>query len=244
MNIAIILAGGVGSRMKSIDRPKQYIEVQGRPIINYCLNTFEKHIDIQEIYIVADSSWQEYITQWLEKDRITKFKGFAEAGKSRQHSIYNGLKACEKNASKEDIVIIHDAARPFVTEEIIDECIKGAQELDGAMPVITIKDTVYRSKDGKSIASLLERSELFAGQAPESFNYGKYKEIHDNATDEELMNTRGSSEIAYKNGMEIRLFPGAERNFKITTMEDLTNFEAELNKEGNTDESVCVRSSK
>ena len=231
MNIAIILAGGVGSRMKTIDRPKQYIEVKGRPIINYCLRTFEKKKEIDEIYIVADHSWQDYITEWLKKDNITKFKGFASAGQSRQHSIYNGLLACEKNAGADDIVIIHDAARPFVSEEIIDGCIQGAMELDGAMPVITVKDTVYRSKDGKSIASLLERSELFAGQAPESFRYGMYKKIHDEATEEELMNTRGSSEIAYKHGMEIRLFEGAEKNFKITTMEDLTNFEAELDKE-------------
>lgn len=232
MNIAIILAGGVGSRMKTIDRPKQYIEVKGRPIINYCLRTFEHHKEIDEIYIVADENWQDYITEWIKKDGITKFSGFAPAGKSRQHSIYNGLIACEDIAREDSIVIIHDAARPFVTEEIISECITGARELDGAMPVITVKDTVYRSRDGKSITSLLERSELFAGQAPESFRYGKYRSIHDLATDEELMNTRGSSEIAYKNGMEIRLFSGEEKNFKITTMEDLTNFEAELNKEG------------
>ncbi len=232
MNIAIILAGGVGSRMKTIDRPKQYIEVKGRPIINYCLRTFQRHKEVDEIYIVADVSWQDYITDWIKKDKITKFCGFAPAGKSRQHSIYNGLIACEQSAGEEAVVIIHDAARPFVTEEIIDECIAGAKEMDGAMPVITVKDTVYCSKDGKSIASLLERSQLFAGQAPESFRYGKYRRIHDAATDEELANTRGSSEIAYKNGMEIRLFPGAEKNFKITTMEDLTNFEAELNKEG------------
>lgn len=232
MNIAIILAGGVGSRMKMIQRPKQYIEVKGRPIINYCLRTFEYHNEIDEIYIVADENWQDYIKEWIKKDKITKFCGFAPAGKSRQHSIYNGLIACEGSAGEDSIVIIHDAARPFVTEEIIKECIAGAKELDGAMPVITVKDTVYCSRDGKSIASLLERSELFAGQAPESFRYGKYRSIHDAATDEELLNTRGSSEIAYKNGMKIRLFPGAEKNFKITTMEDLTNFEAELNKEG------------
>lgn len=232
MNIAIILAGGVGSRMKSLSRPKQYIEVKGRPIINYCLKTFEQQKEIDEIYIVADDSWQDYIKEWINQDKITKFCGFAPAGKSRQHSIYNGLIACENSATEDSIVVIHDAARPFVTPEIISECIEGAKELDGAMPVITVKDTVYRSKDGKSITSLLERSELFAGQAPESFRYGKYRKIHDTVSDEELMSTRGSSEIAYKNGMEIRLFPGAEKNFKITTMEDLTNFEAELNKEG------------
>lgn len=233
MNIAIILAGGVGSRMKVLDRPKQYVEVKGRPVISYCLQTFQEHADIDAIYIVADESWQDYISTWIEKEHISKFAGFAPAGKSRQHSIYNGLIACEKSVvSPEDIVILHDAARPFVTPEIIEQCILGATELEGAMPVITVKDTVYRSVDGKSITSLLDRSELFAGQAPESFRYGKYRKIHEDASDEEIMNTRGSSEIAYNHGMKIRLFEGAEKNFKITTMEDLTNFEAELNKEG------------
>ena len=108
MNIAIILAGGVGSRMKAIDRPKQYIEVKGRPIINYCLKTFEHHKEIDEIYIVADESWQDYIKEWLEKDKITKFKGFAPAGKSRQHSIYNGLIACENSAGEDDTLHIPD----------------------------------------------------------------------------------------------------------------------------------------
>lgn len=233
MNIAIILAGGVGSRMKVLDRPKQYVEVKGRPVISYCLQTFQQHAKIDAIYIVADQSWQDYISAWVEKEHISKFAGFAPAGKSRQHSIYNGLIACEKSVvSPEDIVILHDAARPFVTPEIIEQCILGATELEGAMPVITVKDTVYRSVDGKSITSLLDRSELFAGQAPESFRYGKYRKIHEDASDEEIMNTRGSSEIAYNHGMKIRLFEGAEKNFKITTMEDLTNFEAELNKEG------------
>lgn len=233
MNKAIILAGGVGSRMKTQNRPKQYIEVNGRPIINYCLTTFQNHRDIDEIFVVADESWQDYITEWMKRDGITKFQGFAGAGKSRQHSIYNGLLACRdlSETKEDDVVIIHDAARPFVTEEIISNCIKGATDYDGAMPVITVKDTVYCSKDGKNIHSLLERSELFAGQAPESFRFGKYMQIHESATEEELSNTRGSSEIAYKHGMEIHLFEGAERNFKITTMEDLTNFQAELDKE-------------
>lgn len=216
--------------MKLSDRPKQYLEIKGRPVISYCLTTFQQHSQVDGIVIVADTAWQDYIMEWIAKKKITKFLTFALPGDSRQESIFHGLLACREFLEAEDAVIIHDAARPFVSEEIISGCVKGAAEHDGAMPVITIKDTVYQSRDGKSIHSLLDRNELFAGQAPESFRFGKYLEIHQHATPEEISLTKGSSEIAYHNGMDIFLFPGEEKNFKITTMEDLTNFESEIEK--------------
>ena len=93
------------------------------------------------------------------------------------------------------------------------------------MPVISVKDTIYQSKDGKSIDHLLKRSELFAGQAPESFDFRKYLDIHNSVSDDEIAATAGSSEIAYRHGMKVRLVEGSERNFKITTIEDLETFE-------------------
>ena len=228
MNTAIILAGGVGSRM-GVDRPKQYLIVKEKPIIVYCLEIFEKHDSIDNIVIVVSDEWKDYVKENVEKYGISKVCGYAPAGETRQHSIFNGLKATEKNAPDTDVVIIHDAARPLVSDKIIDDCIKGAVEDDGAMPVISVKDTVYLSKDGKSIDSLLKRSELFAGQAPESFDFGKYLDIHNSVTDEEIASTAGSSEIAYRHGMKIRLVEGSERNFKITTIEDLETFETIIN---------------
>ena len=96
------------------------------------------------------------------------------------------------------------------------------------MPVISVKDTVYQSKDGKKIGQLLKRSELFAGQAPESFKFRKYLDIHNEVSDEEIASTAGSSEIAYRHGMEISMVKGSERNLKITTIEDLETFESIL----------------
>lgn len=227
MNTAIILAGGIGSRMGA-DRPKQFLMVQDKPIISYCFDIFQKHNEIDNIVVVVSEQWQDFVEEYAAKYGITKICGYAPAGKTRQHSIYNGLKCIEVNAPDTDIVIVHDAARPLVSDEIITDCIKGATEYDGAMPVISVKDTVYQSKDGCGIDCLLKRSELFAGQAPESFKFRKYLNIHNEVSDEEIGLTAGSSEIAYRHGMEIRMVKGSERNLKITTVEDLESFESIL----------------
>ena len=227
MNTAIILAGGVGSRM-GVDRPKQFLMVQDKPIISYCLDIFQNHDEIDSVVVVVSEQWQDFVEEYAAKYGVTKIKGYAPAGKSRQHSIYNGLKCIDENVPDTDIVIVHDAARPLVSNQIISDCIKGATDYDGAMPVISVKDTVYQSKDGEEIGCLLKRSELFAGQAPESFKFRKYFDIHNQVTDEEIGATAGSSEIAYRHGMEIRMVKGSERNLKITTIEDLETFETIL----------------
>lgn len=224
MIFALILAGGVGTRLTS-DIPKQYIEVNGRPIISYCLERFQKHNKIDKIVIVAVDYWFEYLSGIVDKENVTKFIGLAEAGKSRQHSILNGLKYIKNNGGNEqDIVIIHDAARPNVSDRIISSCVDLLVESDGAMPVLAVKDTVYVSEDGKRITKLLNRDKLFAGQAPESFRFGKYYEANMVLTDDELMKTRGSSEIAYRADISISMFSGDESNYKITTSEDLDKF--------------------
>ena len=227
MNTAIILAGGVGSRMGA-DRPKQFLMVQDKPIISYCFDIFQKHKEIDNIVVVVNDKWQNFVDENAKKYGVTKICGYAPAGKTRQHSIFNGLKCIAENAPDTDVVIVHDAARPLVSDQIISDCIKGATEFDGAMPVISVKDTVYQSSDGQQIGCLLKRSELFAGQAPESFNFKKYYDIHKSVTDEEIGQTAGSSEIAYRHGMEIRMVKGSERNLKITTIEDLETFESIL----------------
>ena len=227
MNTAIILAGGVGSRM-GVDRPKQFLMVQDKPIISYCFDIFQKHSQIDKIVVVVSEQWQSFVEEYAAKYGVDKICGYAPAGKTRQHSIYNGLKCIAENAEGTDIVIVHDAARPLVSDEIISDCIKGATDYDGAMPVITVKDTVYQSADGSKIDCLLKRSELFAGQAPESFKFKKYYQIHNEVSDEEIGATAGSSEIAYRPGMAIRTAKGSERNLQITTIEDLETFETIL----------------
>lgn len=224
MNTAIILAGGTGTRLGA-DIPKQYIEVKGKPIISYCLHQFEENLNIDSIIIVAAKDWQSYIKEQITKEKITKFKGFAEAGSSRQHSIVNGIRAINDTEGK---IIIHDAARPNVSDQTISLCMSALDEADGVMPVIPVKDTVYYSETGVQITSLLNRDKLFAGQAPEAFSLEKYIAIHEGLTEADLALIRGSSEIAYNNGLKVKLISGDEHNYKITTLADLEKFRAEI----------------
>lgn len=228
MNYAIILSGGTGARLGR-DIPKQYIEVGGKPILMYSVETMEKTQSVDGFCIVATAEWQDEIRGWLEGKAISKFLGFAPAGESRQHSLLNGLsfllKADPEEGSK---VLIHDAARPNVTSSLIESCFKALEEADGSMPVIPVKDTMYLSKDRKEISGLLNRDEIFSGQAPEAFDLWKYYEIHQDMTDEEIRAVRGTAEIGYKKGLNVRLIDGDENNYKITTEVDLEKFKDQV----------------
>lgn len=225
MNVAIILSGGVGSRMGS-DIPKQYIEVCGKPVIWYCLKTFVESTVVDSIVIARSEEWGNFINDLLSEFNCKKTILYSEPGETRQYSIYNALKVMATTQyCTGDKVIIHDAARPLVSAHLIEECLKSCDDFDAVLPVIPVKDTLYQSMDGQHITSLLNRNELYAGQAPEAFLFGKYLALHKNMPREELLKINGSTEIAYKGGMSVKLIRGEEMNFKITTPEDLSNFE-------------------
>ena len=230
MNIAIILSGGVGSRM-GLDFPKQYVMVNEQPVLNYCLKTFLNTEKIDALVIGVADEWIEFVKEHLANLNPTKPVYYAKSGETRQYSVYNALKVIRENGfSDNSIVIIHDGARPLVSQELINRCLDGCKEADGIMPVIPVKDTTYLSEDGKHIHSLLDRSHLWAGQAPEAFRLGKYLKVHDEMPREDLLKINGSTEIAFKAGLNCQMVEGDPMNFKITTPEDLSNFEAIVKK--------------
>lgn len=223
MNIALILSGGTGTRLGS-DIPKQYIKVNNKMIIGYCLETLIDNDNIDYIQIVADEAWHSEI----EKESVNpKFKGFSKPGANRQLSIYNGLTDIKKYADDDSFVLIHDAARPLLKDELINSCCETLNVnsfYDGVLPVLPMKDTVYMSDDGKAVSSLLDRSKIYAGQAPEVFRLGKYYEANKALLPEKILSINGSTEPAILSGMNIAMIPGDEGNFKITTMADLMRF--------------------
>lgn len=221
MNVAIILAGGNGSRMGNVERPKQYLTVCGRSIIDYTLCIFQKHNAIDAIIVVAAEVWRDFIDRQLAESGITKFVGYAAPGESRQLSIWNGLKRIRELFPDTDRVLIHDAVRPLLSERIITECLVCLDTADGVMPVLPMKDTCYQSEDGAHITGFLPRNQLFAGQAPEGFSFLPYLEAHNKMSPEDLAQISGSSELAYKCGLKVALIKGSEKNIKITTPEDL-----------------------
>ena len=224
MNVAIILAGGTGTRA-GLEVPKQYYEVNGKPVISYCLHTFLVHEEIDAVQIVADRMWHGYIMQHLFALPCNeKFRGFSVPGENRQLSVYHALADIRRYALDNDFVIIHDAARPCVMAVQIKDCLKAAKGHDGALPVLQMKDTVYLSGDGKAVSSLLDRGKVFAGQAPEVFLLGKYYEANRALLPDKSLKSNGSAEPAVMAGMDIAMIPGDEGNFKITTVADLKRF--------------------
>lgn len=229
MNIAIILSGGVGSRM-GLNIPKQYVMVNEQPILNYCLQTFLCNEHIDALVIGVADVWLDFVKEYVAKLNPSKPIYYAKPGETRQYSIYNALNVVRENGFADDsIVIIHDGARPLVSHDLINRCLEGCKEADGIMPVIPVKDTTYLSEDGKHIQSLLNRSHLWGGQAPEAFRFGKYIKVHDEMPREELLKINGSTEIAFKAGLDCQMVEGDPMNFKITTPEDLSNFESIIN---------------
>ena len=230
MNIALVLSGGTGTRLGS-DIPKQYIEVGGRPVISYCLERLCGCSGIDAVHIVADRAWQGLVMECMQSWGVSagsvlleKFRGFSEPGANRQLSIFHGLESIRSYASKEDVVLIHDAARPLLSRQLVTDCLDAIEGHDGVIPVLPMKDTVYESTDGKTISRLLNRSHIFAGQAPEVFCFGKYYEANRALLPDKILAINGSTEPAVMAGMRMAVIPGDETNFKITTKADLERF--------------------
>lgn len=228
---AIILSGGIGARVKGIETPKQYHHVCGRTILSYCLERMEQAECIDAYIIAAATEWQEFILQEMEQLSNTdttfasKFLGFSLPGINRQLSILHALQKLKKTAAEHDIILVQDAVRPLTSAALISKCIEAAKNADGAMPMLQMTDTVYYSKDGKKVDSLLDRDKIIAGQAPEAFVFGAYLRANEALSESEILAVKGSTEPAIKAGMKIALLDGDAGNFKITTAEDLRQFE-------------------
>lgn len=242
MLISLILSGGTGNRVGG-DVPKQYLNVAGREIISYSIETLSASDDVDMLWIVADDKWKSEVTQIANRyDIKAKLKGISKPGATRQLSIYQGIKDIELYLDKEGInkadtfVLVHDAARPNLTHKDISEYVTALEGHDGVLPVLPMKDTVYFSNEGTKVDSLLERSKIYAGQAPEIFALDKYIKANeelitfdkDGTIDRasKIYEINGSTEVAILAGMDIAMVPGDEGNFKITTLKDLEDFKA------------------
>ena len=229
MNIALVLSGGTGKRLGG-DIPKQYIKVKGRMLITFCLDMFINHPHIDGVWIVAADEWQDEIVKECDINgmKTGAIKGFSRPGDTRQLSILNGLKGIRLYADsvgeEDPVVIIHDAARPNLTAEYVDTCLDALKGYDGVMPVLPMKDTVYYSESGKSVDRLLDRSCIYAGQAPEVYRLGSYLEANERLLPDEIMKINGSTEPAVLAGLKVAMIPGDENNYKVTTKKDLDRF--------------------
>jgi 2-C-methyl-D-erythritol 4-phosphate cytidylyltransferase len=227
MNYALLLAGGSGSRTGD-QTPKQFLRAGGMMMLTKAISPLIRSESVDLIWIVSSKEHEEEILTDIRDNGLDteKIKGFAEPGITRQHSILNGLTAIKDNSdiiSEGDTVLIHDAARPFLTESLLEDIYRALTDQDGIMPYLPMKDTVYLA-DNDRIEGRLIRSKVVAGQSPELFRFNRYLEANLALTQDELLSISGAAEPALMAGMNIGLTPGLEANFKITTADDLKKF--------------------
>lgn len=241
MNYALLLSGGVGLRLQS-HLPKQYLRVENKMLVTYSLETLVNSQSVDAVVIVAEEDCRESIIADAKEHGISmeKIIGFARPGNTRQLSVLNGMREIlerdgivnEENAGETDTVLVQDAVRPLVTKKQVEACYLALKNHDGVMPVVSMKDTVYVSEDGGRISELIDRSKLYAGQAPELFRLKKYYRANQSLLPDKINGINGSTEAAIMAGMDILMIPGEEDNFKITTQTDLERFRGIIGKRG------------
>lgn len=217
----VVFAGGVGARMKSQDIPKQFIEVDGKPIIIRTLEVFDTHQEVDEIVVACLESWIPILKEQLQRFGIKKVRAVVPGGENGHGSIHNGLMEAAKTAVPEDIVLICDGVRPLITEKLISDCIRETREYENAVPVTASIDSVLESFDGSTCKKSYERKQMFITQAPQGYTFKKILWAHDEAEKRGITNPISSCELLLELGEEIHIFIGERQNIKVTTPEDL-----------------------
>ncbi len=224
MVYGVILAGGIGSRMGG-DKPKQYLNLKGRPIIIYTIEKFFACPAIDKIIVLCPAQWEEHTKDLIKKfispaqDKITVARG----GATRNETIMNAVDLIEKSGCLDDdtIIVTHDSVRPFVTHRIIEENVKACEEYGACDTVIKATDTIVESKDGRFISNIPNRNYMYQGQTPQSFKAVKLKELYSSLTQEEKEILTDAAKIFVLKGEKVALVDGEDFNIKITYPYDM-----------------------
>ncbi len=224
MTYGVILAGGIGSRMGG-DKPKQYLSVKGKPIIIYTIEKFFSVPEFEKIIVLCPKKWVEHTKNLIEKhiapaaDRIAVIEG----GETRNETIMNAIKFIEAEGNLDDntIIVTHDSVRPFVTHRIITENIAAAKEYGACDTVVPATDTIVEARDNKTITYIPDRSKMYQGQTPQSFNAMKLKNMYYSLTEDEKAILTDAAKIFVIKGEKVALVQGETYNMKITYPYDL-----------------------
>ena len=226
MIYAAILAGGIGKRIEKHSIPKQFISIGGTPIILLTTREFLNNDRFAKIYIAINADWKDYLQELLisafSSDELLRVE-LVNGGKERLDSFINVMDTivASRGLYDNDVLICHDSVRPFVTQQMINDCINATLTDEFALTVIPTTDTIHVSHDGSFIDGTLDRNGLFNGQNPSGFNICKLKKILDACTSEIKASVTGTTQIILKSGYKIKPVMGHTSNFKITTDNDL-----------------------
>ena len=232
MNVAIIIAGGVGSRM-GLDIPKQFVHVYGKPVIIYTLEGFQRHPEIDAIEVVCLSGWEETLKDYARQYGITKLKWIVEGGASGQESIRNGVYNLEGELQDDDIAIIHDGIRPMVDSSVLSDILRVCRLHGNGVTSTPYNDQTFRIQDEFSTREYIPRETLRRVATPQAYRYGLLLRAYRRAFAEDI----GIHGSAYTNtmmvdlGETLYLAAGSDKNIKLTCKDDLELFKAFLRME-------------
>ena len=228
LNIAMIIAGGIGARMNQ-DIPKQFINVYDKPVIVYTMEAFQRHPEIDAIEIVCVDGWHEVLRAYARQFGIAKLENIVSGGSNGQDSIRNGLyDIVLRHHEEDDIVLIHDAIRPMVNQEIITDNIRVCRKYGNAITVVPCTAAMLKTYDALSTTEQVARDNLKITQTPQAFFLNDIVEAHKEALNRGITNSVASCTMYIELGRKLYMSAGSEKNLKLTTTEDIEIFKALL----------------
>lgn len=221
MNIGVIFAGGVGSRMHTKERPKQFLELYNKPIIIHTLEHFENNKEIDAVVVACKEEWITYLEKLLYKFRIEKVKKIVSGGSTGQLSIYNGLKAAKEiSGNEKSIVLIHDGVRPLISSQLLSDNIKCVKSFGSAITAGIVKETIVVVDEALNVEQVPSRSKSRVAKAPQSFWLDEILSVHEQALSEGVNNSIDSCTLMKSYGKKLHMVDGPYENIKITTPDD------------------------
>ena len=233
MNVALIIAGGSGKRMEQ-EIPKQFLNVNDKPVIMYTMEAFQKHPDINGIIVSCIDGWHEILRAYARQFHIDKLKWIVPGGKTGQESIHNGILEARKYFLETDLILVHDAIRPMVSQEIISDCIIQCKKYGSAVAAVPCNTAVLRYGKGSRDCSseIVDRASLAMTQTPQGFSLGKLLWAHEEAERRGITESVATCTLMTQLGETLYFSLGAETNIKLTTQDDMRIFKALLSING------------
>lgn len=225
MNIALLLAGGSGSRTEQ-DVPKQFFNVYEKPIIIYTLEAFQRHPDVDAITVSCLDGWQEILRAYARDAGITKLQKIVQGGENGQASARNALRELKTVCREDDVVIIHDAIRPMVSADIISDCIVKCRQYGSGLSAMRCQETIIRTDDGIKGNQGISRNDIMRVQTPQAYLYKNVMQAHEEALKKGITDAVYTNTLMLDLGETLYFSKGSAKNIKITTMEDVEIFKA------------------
>ncbi len=223
MVYGIVLAGGVGSRMGNAQKPKQYLLLGDKPLIVHTVEKFCVHPQIDQTLVLCPAQWVAFTDGLMQKHLPGQNVPVLAGGDTRNETLMNALAyiAAQGNLNDDTIIVTHDAVRPFVTSRIISENIEAAAKYGACDTVVQATDTIVQSTNGMVIDQIPQRSQMYQGQTPQSFQAKKLLDIYETLSDEQKATLTDACKIMVLAGQPVHLVPGEVFNIKITYPYDL-----------------------